>query len=72
MVRLWLGPSQLLISVKDPKLIKEVLEKAEDKLPLIGRVFRLAFGHSTLFASSFEKVMVFFLLQTSLYFHFIF
>lgn len=73
MVRLWLGPSQLLISVKDPKLIKEVLEKAEDKLPLTGRVFRLAFGHSTLFASSFKKVIVFFfscrLLYILVYFH---
>ncbi|KAG9454809.1 hypothetical protein H6P81_007713 [Aristolochia fimbriata] len=55
-VRLWLGPTQLLVSVRDLTLIKEVLEKAEDKLPLTGRAFRLAFGRSSLFVSSFEKV----------------
>ena len=53
---------QLLVSVKEPALIKEILLKAEDKLPLTGRVFRFAFGRSSLFASSFEKVgnLVFF------------
>ncbi|KAJ4979789.1 hypothetical protein NE237_010569 [Protea cynaroides] len=55
-VRLWLGPTQLLVSVKDPSIIKEVLVKAEDRLPLTGRVFRLAFGYSNLFVPSFEKV----------------
>ncbi|KAG7012844.1 Cytochrome P450 [Cucurbita argyrosperma subsp. argyrosperma] len=55
-VKLWLGPMQLLVSVKEPALIKEILLKAEDKLPLTGRVFRFAFGRSSLFASSFEKV----------------
>ncbi|ERM99078.1 hypothetical protein AMTRI_Chr01g103380 [Amborella trichopoda] len=55
-VRLWLGPTQLLVSVKDPELIKEMLLKAEDKLPLTGKAFRLAFGPSNLFVSSFEKV----------------
>lgn len=55
-VKLWLGPSLLLVSVKDPVLIKEVLLKAEDKLPLIGRAFQLAFGPSSLFSSSFDKV----------------
>lgn len=47
---------QLLVSVKEPALLKEILVKAEDKLPLTGRAFRLAFGRSSLFASSFEKV----------------
>lgn len=55
-VRLWLGPTQLLVSVKDPTLIKEMLVKAEDKLPLTGKAFHLAFGHSSLFLPSFEKV----------------
>ncbi|XP_062187196.1 uncharacterized protein LOC133890710 [Phragmites australis] len=55
-VRLWLGPSQLLVSVKDPTLIKEVLTKAEDKLPLTGRTYDLACGRLGLFVSSFEKV----------------
>lgn len=55
-VRLWLGPTQLLVSVKDPTLIKEMLVKAEDKLPLTGKAFRLAFGQSSLFVPSFEKV----------------
>lgn len=55
-VKLWLGPTQLLVSVKDPALIKEMLIKAEDKLPLTGRAFHLAFGPSSLFASSFDKV----------------
>ncbi|KAG7945943.1 hypothetical protein I3843_14G012900 [Carya illinoinensis] len=55
-VKLWLGPTQLLVSMNDPELIKEMLLKAEDKLPLTGRAFRLAFGPSSLFVSSFEKV----------------
>uniref|UniRef100_A0A1D1ZGW4 Cytochrome P450 734A1 n=1 Tax=Anthurium amnicola TaxID=1678845 RepID=A0A1D1ZGW4_9ARAE len=55
-VRLWLGPTQLLVSVTDLALIKEVLTKAEDKLPLTGSAFRLAFGNSSLFAPSFDKV----------------
>lgn len=55
-VKLWLGPTQLLISINDMDLIREVLLKAEDKLPLTGRAFRLAFGKSSLFISSFDKV----------------
>ncbi|XP_051123911.1 cytochrome P450 734A5-like [Andrographis paniculata] len=55
-VKLWLGPTQLMVSVADTELIKDVLLKAEDKLPLTGRAFRLAFGESSLFISSFEKV----------------
>ncbi|XP_072975398.1 cytochrome P450 71A16-like [Typha angustifolia] len=55
-VRLWLGPSQLLVSVKDVALIKEMLIKAQDKLPLTGRIYSLAFGRLSLFVSSFEKV----------------
>lgn len=55
-VKLWLGPTQLLVSVKDPVLIQEMLLKAEDKLPFTGKAFRLAFGQSSLFSSSFEKV----------------
>ncbi|CAK9145944.1 unnamed protein product [Ilex paraguariensis] len=55
-VKLWLGPTQLLVSIKDPELIKEMLLQAEDKLPLTGRAFRLAFGRSSLFVSSFDKV----------------
>ncbi|KAL6841876.1 hypothetical protein ACP4OV_028388 [Aristida adscensionis] len=55
-VRLWLGPSQLLVSVKDTTLVRELLEKAEDKLPLTGRTYNLACGKLGLFVSSFEKV----------------
>ncbi|XP_054815984.1 3,9-dihydroxypterocarpan 6A-monooxygenase-like [Prosopis cineraria] len=55
-VKLWLGPTQLLVSVKDPVLIQEMLVKAVDKLPFTGKAFRLAFGQSSLFASSFEEV----------------
>lgn len=40
----------------DPVLIKEMLLKAEDKFPLTGRAFQLAFGPSSLFVSSFDKV----------------
>ncbi|XP_057451331.1 geranylhydroquinone 3''-hydroxylase CYP76B74-like isoform X2 [Lotus japonicus] len=54
-VKLWLGPTQLLVSVKDPMLIQEMLTKAEDKLPFTGKVLHLAFGQSSLFAPSFEK-----------------
>ncbi|KAJ7949409.1 putative Cytochrome P450 [Quillaja saponaria] len=56
LVKLWLGPTQLLVSITDPMLIKEMLLKAADKLPLSGRAFHLAFGQSSLFASSFDKV----------------
>ncbi|XP_034582396.1 uncharacterized protein [Setaria viridis] len=55
-VRLWAGPSQLLVSVRDPTLVKEVLTKAEDKLPLTGRTYNLACGRLGLFVSSSEKV----------------
>ncbi|XP_057976259.1 uncharacterized protein LOC131163641 [Malania oleifera] len=55
-VKLWLGPAQLLVSVKDPTLIKEMLLKAGDKVPMTERAFRLAFGRLSLFASSFDKV----------------
>nr|AJD25253.1 cytochrome P450 CYP727B10 [Salvia miltiorrhiza] len=55
-VKIWLGATQLLVSIEEMDLIKEVLLKAEDKLPLSGRAFRLAFGKSSLFISSFEKV----------------
>lgn len=55
-VKLWLGPTQLLVSVKDVAAIKEMLIKAKDKLPLMGRAFHLAFGRSNVFVSSFEKV----------------
>lgn len=47
----------MLVSIKDPFLIREVLEKAEDKLSLTGRAFCLAFGLPSLFVSSFEKVI---------------
>ncbi|KAB1226673.1 hypothetical protein CJ030_MR1G008478 [Morella rubra] len=57
-VKLWLGPTQLLVSMKDPALIQEMLVKAEDKLPLTGRAFHLAFGSSSLFVSSFTKVQM--------------
>ena len=57
-VRLWLGPSELLVSVKDASLIKEMLTKAEDKLPLTGRTYNLACGRLGLFISSFEKVLL--------------
>ncbi|XP_039060155.1 cytokinin hydroxylase-like [Hibiscus syriacus] len=55
-VKLWLSPNQLLVSMKEPEVIKEMLYKAKDKLPLTGKAFNLAFGQSTLFASSFDKV----------------
>ncbi|KAI4332914.1 hypothetical protein L6164_017784 [Bauhinia variegata] len=55
-VKLWLGPAQLLVSIKDPVLIQEMLVKAKDKLPFMGKAFRMAFGPSSLFASSSEKV----------------
>ncbi|KAG5249895.1 cytochrome P450 [Salix suchowensis] len=37
--KLWLGPTQLLVSMKDPTLIKDMLLKAGDKLPSLGRHF---------------------------------
>lgn len=55
-VKLWMSPTQLLVSVKEPSIIHEMLSKAADKLPLTGRVYRLAFGPSSFFVSSFEKV----------------
>ncbi|KAK8559768.1 hypothetical protein V6N13_016503 [Hibiscus sabdariffa] len=55
-VKLWLSPKQLLVSIKEPEVIREMLWKFKDKLPLTGKAFDLAFGQSTLFASSFDKV----------------
>ena len=57
--KLWLGPTQLLVSMKDPTLIKDMLSKAGDKLPCIGKAFRLAFGRSSLFFCSYDQVEVF-------------
>ncbi|OAY53340.1 cytochrome P450 734A1 [Manihot esculenta] len=53
--KLWLGPTQLLVSIKDPELIREMLLKAEDKLPFTGKAFRLAFGRSSLFFCSYDQ-----------------
>ncbi|XP_065867417.1 cytochrome P450 72A397-like [Euphorbia lathyris] len=53
--KLWMGPTQPLVSVKDPELVKELLLKAEDKLPFIGKAFRLAFGRSSLFFCSYDQ-----------------
>ncbi|KAJ6704878.1 CYTOCHROME P450 FAMILY 4 [Salix purpurea] len=53
--KLWLGPTQLLVSMKDPTLIKDMLLKAGDKLPCIGKAFRLAFGRSSLFFCSYDQ-----------------
>ncbi|XP_057826655.1 cytochrome P450 72A397 isoform X2 [Cryptomeria japonica] len=55
-VRVWLGPTQLLVSVKDPELIQHLLVQAKDRLPLTGKAFQLAFGKSSLFVSSFAQV----------------
>ncbi|KAJ3683874.1 hypothetical protein LUZ60_014101 [Juncus effusus] len=55
-VRLWFGPSQLFVSVKDNELIKEILVKANDKLALTEKAYNLAFGTLSLFVSSFHKV----------------
>ncbi|KAH7536611.1 hypothetical protein FEM48_Zijuj03G0003100 [Ziziphus jujuba var. spinosa] len=70
-VKLWLGPTQLLVSIKDPKLIREMLLKAADKLPGTGRAFHLAFGSSSLFASSFQKVFSIFILFYFMYIYFL-
>lgn len=60
LVRLWFGPSQLFVSVKDTQLIKEILVKAKDKLPLSGRAYNLAFGALNFFGSAFnDKVTLF-------------
>uniref|UniRef100_A0A0D6R0P3 Uncharacterized protein n=1 Tax=Araucaria cunninghamii TaxID=56994 RepID=A0A0D6R0P3_ARACU len=55
-VRVWLGPTQLLVSVKDPELIHQLLLQAKDRLPLTGKAFQLAFGKSSLFVSSYQQV----------------
>lgn len=55
-VRVWLGPTQLLVSVNNPELIQQILVQAEDRLPLTGKAFQLAFGKSSLFVSSFQQV----------------
>uniref|UniRef100_A0A2P2KQM9 Uncharacterized protein MANES_11G008600 n=1 Tax=Rhizophora mucronata TaxID=61149 RepID=A0A2P2KQM9_RHIMU len=54
-LKLWLGPTQLLVSIKDPALIKEILLKAKDRLPFSGKAFRLAFGQSSLFYCPYEQ-----------------
>ncbi|KAJ4763054.1 Cytochrome P450 734A1 [Rhynchospora pubera] len=54
LVKLWFGPSQLFVSVKDTQLIKEILIKAKDKLPLTERAYNLAFGALSLFVSAFN------------------
>lgn len=58
-MKLWLGATQLLVSIKDPKIIKYLLSKATDKMPSTGKAFDLAFGRSSLFVSSFSEVLHF-------------
>ncbi|PRQ33602.1 putative cytochrome P450 [Rosa chinensis] len=51
-VKLWLGPTQLLVSIKDPTLIRDMLLKAANNLPKTGRAFHLASGRSSLWRIS--------------------
>ncbi|KAE9459654.1 hypothetical protein C3L33_08417, partial [Rhododendron williamsianum] len=51
-VKLWLGPTQLLVSIKEPELIKEMLLKAGDRLPLTGMIGTSTTGTSEIITSS--------------------
>jgi hypothetical protein len=69
LIRLWFGPSQLFVSVKDAQLIKEILVKAKDKLPLTERAYRLAFGALNLFVSAFNDKLTYFSSSLTLTYH---
>ncbi|KAK2634933.1 hypothetical protein Ddye_029725 [Dipteronia dyeriana] len=50
-------PAKSLVNRLPPSMATPVnVSPAEDKLPLTGKAFHLAFGQSSLFASSFDKV----------------
>ncbi|KAG6554855.1 hypothetical protein Mapa_003438 [Marchantia paleacea] len=54
-VRVWLGPTQLVVSVKDLSMVKELLIQAKDRVPATRKAFQLAFGKDSLFFSSYSQ-----------------
>lgn len=52
-VRLWLGPTRLLVSIKDQRLVDEVLQRARDRPPGTGKALHLVYGKSNFFPASF-------------------
>ncbi|KAH8974067.1 hypothetical protein BDL97_01G082400 [Sphagnum fallax] len=51
-----MGPTQLLVSIFDARIVNEVLEKAKDRVPTSQMALQLAFGKGSLFFAPFSKV----------------
>jgi hypothetical protein len=55
-LKIWMGPTQLLVSIFDARIVNEVLEKAKDRVPTSQMALQLAFGKGSLFFAPFSKV----------------
>jgi len=58
-LKIWMGPTQLLVSIFDARIVNEVLEKAKDRVPTSQVALQLAFGKGSLFFAPFSKVSYF-------------
>lgn len=54
-VKIWTGPAQLLVSIKDTKLLQHMLEHAKDRVPSPRVALQLVYGHRSLFFSNHSK-----------------
>jgi hypothetical protein len=55
-LKIWMGPTQLLVSIFDARIVNEVLEKAKDRVSTSQMALELAFGKGSLFFAPFSKV----------------
>ncbi|KAJ7530406.1 hypothetical protein O6H91_14G002700 [Diphasiastrum complanatum] len=54
-VRVWLGPTHLLVSVNDHEIIKNVMALSKDRVPATRTALELAFGKESIFISTYKK-----------------
>jgi hypothetical protein len=58
-LKIWMGPTQLLVSIFDVRIVNELLEKAHDRVPAPRMALQLAFGKGSLFFAPFSKVCLY-------------
>jgi hypothetical protein len=56
-VKIWTGPAQLLVFVRDVNLLQHVLEHAKDRVPSPRVALQLVYGQRSLFFSKHSKVI---------------
>jgi hypothetical protein len=55
LVKVWTGPAQLLVSVKDVDILQHVFERAQDRVPVLRMALQLLYGRRSLFTSNYSK-----------------